>query len=67
MEGEEVAIRAVLGGGGGAGCGVGGGVAIQDVVSGLFHLLDGHLAGVGQLSFGHLDERRVLGELAQPL
>lgn len=68
MEGEEVAIRAVLGGGGGAACGVGGGgVAVQDVVGGLFHLLDGHFAGVGQLGFGHLDERWVLGELTQPL
>lgn len=67
MEGEEVAVRAVLGRGGGAGCGVRGGVAVENVVGGVLHLLDGHVAGVGQLGFGHLNERWVLGEMTQTL
>lgn len=57
----------MLGGGGGAGCSVRGGVAIENVVGSVLHLLDGHVAGVGQLSFGCLDERRVLGEMTQTL
>lgn len=67
MEGEEVAIGAVLGGGGGAGCGVCGAAAVENVVGCVLHLLDGHVAGVSQLGFGHLNERRVLGEMTQTL
>lgn len=67
MEGEEVAIRAVLGGGGGGGCGVRCGVAVENVVGGVLHLLDGHVAGISQLGFGHLNEGWVLGEMTQTL
>lgn len=67
VEGEEVAVGAVLGGGGGAGCGVRGAVAVENVVGGVLHLLNGHVAGIGQLGFGHLDERWVLGKMTQTL
>lgn len=67
MEGEEVAVGAVLGGGGGARCGVCGAVAIENVVGGMLHLLDGHVTDVSQLGFSRLNERRVLGEMTQTL
>ena len=56
VEGEEVAVRAVLRGGRGAGCGVCGGFAVEDVVGGLLHFFNGHVTGIGQLGFGCLNE-----------
>lgn len=67
MEGEDVAVRAVLRGGGGAGCGVCGRGAVENVVGGVLHLLDGHVAGISQLRFGRLNERGVLGKMTQAL